>query len=90
MGSGPPKGVSGTAVVEEMRQFVVGVNAGGDDDVEIRLAGDALDAGDIAAEAGYCEIDDRVYAGGLQLIHAGDGVGYAFVFVAPFFGIVLD
>ena len=49
----------GAAVVEEVRQLEERVDTGGDDDVEVDLLVDPLDARDAAAEAGRGRVDQR-------------------------------
>ena len=49
----------GAAVVEEVRQLEERVDAGSDDDVQVDLGVDALDARDAAAEARGGRIDER-------------------------------
>ena len=68
---------AGAAIGEVVREVAIGVDAGGDDDVQAGLVRDPLDAGDVAAETEHGEIDDRVDAARFQLVHAGDGVGDA-------------
>ncbi len=62
------------AEVEVVRHVVVRVQAGRRDDVDVRLGVDALDAGDVAAQTDHGQIDDRVDAGGLQLVQPDDRV----------------
>ena len=81
---------SRAAEVEVHRHVVVGVDAGGDDDVDVGGRGDAGDAGDVAAEPDHRQVDDAVHAAGLELAQAGDGVGLALGLVAPDLGIVVD
>ena len=88
--SGPSSSVPGPAVVEVHRHVVVGVEAGGDDDVDVGGRGDARDAGDVAAEPDHRQVDDGVDAAGLELVEAVDRVGLPLVLVAPGFGIVVD
>ena len=58
--------------VEVHRHVVVGVDAGGDDDVDVGGRGDPGDAGDVAAQADHGEVDDGVHAAGLELVEPGD------------------
>ena len=62
------------AVVEVVGEVVVGVEAGGDHDVELHLRGHLLDGLDVAAEAHHGEVDDGVDAGRLELVQAVDGL----------------
>ena len=61
------------AVVEVVGELVVGVEAGGDHDVEVDLRGHLLDRLDVAPEADHGEVDDGVDAGRLELVQAFDG-----------------
>ena len=65
------------AEVEVHRHVVVGVEAGGDDDVEVGGRGDPRDARDVAAEPDHRQVDDGVHAAGLQFVEPGDRVGLA-------------
>ncbi len=76
------------AEVEVHRHVVVGVDAGGDDDVDVGGRRDARDAGDVAAEPDHRQVDDAVDAAGLELVQALDRVGLTFGLVAPHLGMV--
>ena len=54
---------------------VVGIDPGGDDDVEVDLSREFLDPRDVAPEADHGGVDDRVEAGLLELGQLGDRVG---------------
>ena len=70
------------AVVEEEGHVAVGVAAGRDDDVEVgHLLGDALDAGDVAAQPDHGRVDDRRHALGGERLQLRDGVGDPLVLV---------
>src|ERR1035437_5812451 len=78
------------AVMEEERHVAIGVTTGGHHNVEIgHLGGDALNAGDVAAEPDDCRVDDGAHPPTGQLVELLDGVVHPGVFVAPFVGIVL-
>ena len=72
------------------RHVVVGVEAGGDDDVDVGGRGDPRDAGDVTAEPDDRQVDDAVHAAGLELVEAVDRVGLSLVLVAPDVGMVVD
>ena len=63
-----------SAEVEVVRHMVVRVQAGRRDDVDVRLGVDALDAGDVTTQTDDGQIDDRVDAGGLELVQPDDRV----------------
>ena len=78
------------AVVEEKRHAVVGVQAGGDDDVELgHLLGDPLDPRQVTAQADHGRIDDRADALGGQRAQLGHRVRDPFVLAAPLARVVL-
>ena len=80
----------GAAVVEEERHAVVGVQAGGDDDVELgHLLGDPLDPRQVTAQADHGRVDDRADALGGQRAQLGHRVGDPGVLAAPLGGVVL-
>jgi len=76
--------------VKKQRHRVEGVDAGGDDDVQLgdRLR-DPLDPRDVPALADGGDVDDRGDAVRRQLAQAADGVGDPLVLVTPFLGVVL-
>ncbi len=69
--------------MEVERNVVIGVDAGGDDDVHFSSLGDALDARNVAAQADHGEIDDRMNAVRSKFVQAGDGVINAALFSRP-------
>ena len=71
------------------RHVVVGVQPGGDDDVQLGGRRDAGDARNVAAQPDHGQVDDGVDAAGLQFVEPIDGVGFPFGFVAPGFRVVL-
>ena len=75
--------------VEVHRHVVVGVDAGGDHDVEVGGRRDAGDPRDVAAEPDHGEVDEGVHATRFEFVEPRDGVGLAAGFVAPDRGIVL-
>src|SRR5207248_2608313 len=75
--------------VEVHRYVVVGVDARGDDDVEVGGAGDAFNARDVAAQADDREINDGINAARLQLVEPRDGISDATFFITPAFGVIL-
>ena len=77
------------AVVKIKRKIAISINAGGHDDAQFGRAGDALDPRNIASQPKHGQIDDRVDAARLQLVHPRDGVRNTLLFVAPFFRIVV-
>jgi len=80
----------GAAVVEEKRHAVVGVQAGGDDDVELgHLLGDPLDPRQVTAQADHGRVDDRADALGGQRAQLGHRVRDPFVLAAPLARVVL-
>ena len=87
--SGPPSSVPGPRSGEGQRHVVVGVQAGGDDDVQVGGRRDAGDPRDVAAQPDHREVDDGVHAARLELVEPVDRVGHALRFVAPRFGVVL-
>ncbi len=78
-----------SAQVKIQRNIVVGIDAGGHDNVDGRPFGDLLNAGDIAPETDHSQIDHGIHAARLQLVQTGHSAGDALVFVAPLAGIVL-
>ena len=80
---------TGAAEGEVMRQVAVGVDSGGDDDVELGLRGDFRDPWNVATQAEDCEVDNGIHAVRFQLIHAGGCFLDALVFIAPLFRVVL-
>ena len=72
--STPDGAEGGDSVVEVVGKVVVGVETGGDHDVEVDLLGDFLDRLDVAAEPDHGEVDDGVDAGRLELVEAVDGL----------------
>ncbi len=77
------------AEVKEERDIVVGVDPGGDYDVQFRPGRHALDARNITSKAHHGEIHDGLHAARMQLIHAHDSVLDALFFVAPGLRIIL-
>ena len=73
----------GASVVEVVRKLAVGVETGGDHDVEVDLGGDLLHGLDVATETDHGEVDDGVDAGGLELLEALDGSPHLCVAVPP-------
>ena len=60
--------------MEEHRHVVVGVDAGGDDDVDFgHQVGDGFDAGDVATQSDDREVDERVDPLALELLQLGHG-----------------
>ena len=83
------------AVPQESGQLEEGVDAGRDDDVEIDLGVDPLDARDVAAERTRCaRVDERLDAAGAQSLQLLDRVGDAHVLIPvalpPDVVVVLD
>ncbi len=79
-----------TPVVEEERHVVVGVAAGGHDDVQIRkLLRDALDAWDVAAESDHGRVDDGAHSLRCKCAELLDRIGDPRLLVAPLVGVVL-
>ena len=70
------QGAAGALVVEPERDVVVGVQTGGDHDVQVGGRGDPGDARDVAAQPDHGQVDDGVDAAGLQLVEPLDGVGF--------------
>ena len=66
---------AGTPKVEVLRDVVVGVDAGGDDDVHVDPFGHLLDAWDVAAGADDRAVDDRLDPAVLGQRQLFDGVG---------------
>ncbi len=76
--------------VEEHRHVVVGVDAGGDDDIDFRhQVRDGFDAGDVATQADDREVDERVDPLALELLQLGHCPCLLRLFV-PFRGGLLD
>jgi hypothetical protein len=71
------------AEVHVQGDVVVGVDAGGDDDLHAGLLRDPLDARHVAAQADHGQVDDRVDAAVLQLVELGDGVRDLTLLVPP-------
>ena len=82
-GLGSTEWCAGPEVVEVHRHVVVGVQAGGDDDVQLGGRGDARDARKVAAQPDDGEVDDGVDAAGLEFVQPDDRVGFALGAVAP-------
>src|SRR5262249_37642522 len=78
------------ATPEEVGHHVECVEAGRHHDVELDLLGDASDPGYVPAQAQGGGVDDGVDAGLLELGQSTDGVGDAYVLVAPHLWIVLQ
>ncbi|BCI91911.1 hypothetical protein NIIDMKKI_71170 [Mycobacterium kansasii] len=75
--------------METERHVVVGVQAGGDDDVQLGLRGNPGNARDIAPQTDHRQVDDGVHAPGFQLVEPGDRICHPLVLVSPGVGIVL-
>ncbi len=73
---------------EGQRDVVVGVQAGGDDDVDVGGRSDTGDAGNVAPEPYHRQVDDAVHSARFQLVEPLDRVGLAFGLVSPGVGIV--
>jgi hypothetical protein len=79
----------GAARAEEEGHLVVGVEPRGDDDVQVHLLGDPLDARDVTAQADDRRVDDRPHAALGELGELAHRVGDPLVLAAPLLGVVL-
>ena len=79
----------GPPVLKEERHPVVGVDTGGDDDIDVDLVVDALDARDVATQTNHGRVHDGVDAQPFQRTKPPDGIGDAVVLASPLGRVVL-
>jgi hypothetical protein len=90
IGSGPGRIERRAAEAEEVRHRLVGVDAGGDHDVEVDLLVDALDAWDEPTQSDHGRVDDGVDAEALEFGQPRDRVGDALLLVPLVRVVLLD